>query len=192
MWIRVLIPVLLCLACALTPAEKKSDEATDEPATRTPAASPNGKIQFFLIIPDDNGLNGTPVGCGDSLVAIETQESLSGTLEQDIKTALDSLFALKTDSYGQSGFVTALATVNLMVQNVTVTGETAILNLGGSFTLTGVCDDARMQAQILSTLFQFPQLNAVSIYLNDDNMKQLFDMSGQVLTDVPYTREDLP
>lgn len=199
----LLIPfILLTLACALTPVEEETEPTAQNPSATTAnptntvgSGNTNGsgqKIQFYLIIVEDNGASGTPVGCNDSLIGVDAGQTTTGTLERDIKTALDALFSLKTESYGQSGFITALADMNLAVENVTLTNDSAIINMGGGFLLTGVCADARIEAQILATVFQFPQINEAFIYINNESMKQLFDMSGQVLEDTPYTREDLP
>jgi len=158
--------------------------ATDSPR-------PTDFVQFYLIIPEDNGQSGPAVGCGDSAVAVWRDRTVTGSLPDDIQASLEELFAIETEAYGQSGFTHSLYDADLTVQSVAVSGDTAAINLAGTLQLVGVCADARMEAQILLTVFQHPGFDSATITINERNLKQLFDASGTVGDDEPYRRSEV-
>lgn len=181
---------LLCLSlgCSLTSVD---DAPTDPDVAETMERFGSSNIRFYLIAPEDNGISGTPVGCGDSIVAVSAEKAVTGNLQNNLRAALESLFSLEEENYGRAGLITNLHTTNMQVESISVEGNSVTINLEGIFSLVGVCSDARMQAQILHTIFQFPQVNRAAVYINGENMKQLFDMRGVELDDAPYTRDDL-
>jgi hypothetical protein len=145
-----------------------------------------------LILPQDNGQSGPPVGCGDSAIAIWRDRTRTGSLEGDIQASLEELLSVKTATYGQSGYTHALYDADLIVQSVTVSSDTAlIVNLTGALQLVGTCADAQMEAQILLTVFQYPRVNSALITIDGRNIKQLFDTSGTVGDDEPYRRSEI-
>ncbi len=152
---------------------------------------PTDFVQFYLIIPEDNGQSGPAVGCGDSAVAVWRDRTVTGSLPDDIQASLEELFAIETEVYGKSGFTHSLYDADLTVQSVTVSGNTAVINLIGALQLVGVCADARMEAQILLTVFQYSGFNSALITIDGRNMKQLFDASGTVGDDEPYRRSEV-
>ncbi len=154
--------------------------------------APTDLIKFYLIIPGDNGQSGPPVGCGDSAIAVWRDRARTGSLEGDIQASLEELLSVKTATYGQSGYTHALYAADLIVQSVTVSGDTAlIVNLTGALQLVGTCADAQMEAQILLSVFQYPGVNSALITIEGKNIKQLFDTSGTVGDDEPYRRSEV-
>jgi LysM repeat protein len=159
------------------------------PGTVAPLETPVPQpIWFYLIMPDDNGQSGPPVGCGDSAVAVRSARSSTGSLEGDIRASLQELFSIRTPNYGQSGYAHSLHAANLAVQSVTVDGGRATIRLTGALPLIGTCADARMEAQIRLTVFQYGGFDSAMIILDGTNLRQLFDMSGTVGSDEPYRR----
>ena len=53
------------------------------------------------------------------------------------------------------------------------------------------CARARMEAQILHTVFQYPGVDSVMILLNGNAIKPLFDSDGQASKTNMYTRSDI-
>lgn len=153
-----------------------------------PATNP---AQYFLIAPDDNGASGTPVGCADSIIPVSSGSARTGVITTDIRASLEALFGIKTEFFGQSGLASALYNSTLTVQNVTVSGDQLIVDLSGGLQMVGTCSDARMQAQLLYTIFQYPGFNTARITIGGTNMKQLFDMSGDAPADAVYQRSDV-
>jgi heat shock protein HslJ/LysM repeat protein len=148
-------------------------------------------VKFYLILPEDNGQSGPPVGCGDSAVAVWRDRTRTGSLAGDIQASLEELFSIKTAAYGKSGYTHSLHDADLTVQNVTVDDSTVVIGLTGTLQLVGVCADARMEAQILLTVFQYPGFDSALITVDGANLKQLFDASGTVGDDEPYRRSEL-
>lgn len=137
------------------------------------AAATTDSVKIFLIAPDDNGVIGEKVGCGDSVVSVaRTIEPTSGPL----KAALDELFYLKDKDYGQSGLYNALYQSKISVDSVNIVNGKAEVRLSGSIISGGACDSPRIQAQIEETIKQFPTVKTFAIFLNgsEENYKKLF------------------
>src|SRR5262249_1525036 len=107
------------------------------------------------------------------------------------EAALTALFGVRNEVYGQSGLVSALWNSSLSVGSVTRNGDQVDIQLDGSLALVGVCADARMEAQIIRTVFQFPAINRARIMVRNQNLKQSFDGSGTLGADYVYTRAGL-
>jgi LysM repeat protein len=150
--------------------------------------SSNELVQIFLIIPEDNGASGLKVGCNDSAIAVWQDQEKTGNTATDLKASMEALFAIRTATYGQSGLVHSLDTTDVEVDNVTVEGDFATIEMSGDFLLIGTCGDARMQAQIFLTIFQYQDINRAFVTMNGVNLKQWFDMSGLTDDTDPYLR----
>ena len=116
---------------------------------------------FFLSLND-----GGPVGCGDSLVEVSTQIEKSQTVEAKISNALQKLFAQNDAYYGQSGLYNAFHQSNLDVGSVTIAAGAATVDLTGQWTVGGVCDEPRTEAQLEAAVLQFPGISSVTFTLN--------------------------
>jgi len=150
-----------------------------------------GSVRFYLILPDDAGRSGPAVGCGDSAVAVESDRLATGLAAGDVLVALEKLFSIKTMTYGDLAYAHSLYDTDVTVRNVIFSSAgTLDVYLDGSFPLIGTCADARMEAQILLTVFQHPGLERAMITVNGQNMKKMFDLSGTVGPSDPYTRTD--
>jgi len=152
---------------------------------QTPSPQP---IMIYLIIPEDDGRSGPPVGCGDSGVAVRRDRLATGSLERDIQASLEELFSIRTMNYGQSGYTHSLYSASLAVLGVAMDGDRALIRLGGTLPLIGLCADAQMEAQILLTIFQYPEISSAFVTLNGVNLRQVFDLSGTVGDDDQYSR----
>ena len=66
-----------------------------------PVSTPGQKfVQIFLIGLEDNGVTGTMVGCGDSVIPVQAEITPTQGV---LKAALEALLAIKDQYYGQSG-----------------------------------------------------------------------------------------
>jgi len=153
-------------------------------ATVTATTAP-GYVAVYLVLPEDGGASGLPIGCGDSLVSQQTAFPISGDPAADLRTALEAMFAIR----GGPPF-NAFESSPLTVQSVSVTGSHAAIQLGGPLLLSGTCADARMEAQLVLNVFRSPQINTARIEVDGRNLKVVFDLSGQIVLDEPYTRAD--
>jgi LysM repeat protein len=147
-------------------------------------------VEVYLILPGDGGQSGPAVGCGDSAISVWRDRKRTGALENDIRASLEELFSIRTPTVGPSGYTHSLHDADLAVESVTVGGDAATIVLTGTLLPVGTCADARMQAQILLTVFQYPGINSALVILDGRNVKQLFDVSGLVGEDEPYARSE--
>jgi hypothetical protein len=132
-------------------------------------------VSIFLIAMQDEGKSGPAVGCGDSAVAVTREIPATQGL---LRAALDELLSIHDQYYGESGLYNALWNSTLAVDSVTIDGDgTAHIALAGELILTGVCEDARIQAQLEQTALQFSTVKAVEITVNDVPLAEL--LSGQ-------------
>jgi len=132
------------------------------------------EARIFMIALNDNGASGKKIGCGDSLVPVTI------TLPDPnapLRGALDRLFAVRTQYYGQSGLYNALFRSDLHIVSVTITNSIAEIKLSGSLTLGGVCDAPRVQAQLEEIALQFSTVKQVNIFVNGKRLQDL--LSGK-------------
>mgnify|MGYP001160634931 CR=1 FL=1 len=138
--------------------------------------------RYMLILPNDNGATGIRVGCNDSAVPINSGLELTGITQSDIQTSLTALF---TATQIPATYMTSLPT-GLSVTNVSMNGDLATVTLTGNLISSGTCTDARIQGQIVLTIFSYTGVNRTYITLNGQNMRKLFDTSGLVGDADPY------
>jgi spore germination protein GerM len=93
-----------------------------------------------------------------------------------LRAALLQLLSIKDTSYGESGLYTALAQADLSLDEVSIENGEAVIKLSGDLSLGGVCDNPRVQAQLVETALQFPTVNKVSIFLNDEPLEEALSM----------------
>jgi hypothetical protein len=103
--------------------------------------------KVYLIALEDNGKSGPVVGCGDSLVAVELQ---TNSVQETLQLLLDN----HNQWYGQSGLYNALYPSNLSISRWEKIGDVLEIDLTGSLSLGGVCDNPRVKAQLAATIRQ--------------------------------------
>lgn len=124
--------------------------------------------QIYLIALEDGGRMGREIGCGDSVVPVQVElNPTSNVLEATLK----KLLALDSRRYGQQELYNALHRSDLQVANVTIRNGQALINLTGTVRLGGVCDNPRFQAQLEETALQFPAVDQVTIFINDQSLE---------------------
>jgi len=138
--------------------------------------------QYILVLAGDNGANGILLGCNDSAVAINSGLELTGVAQADIQTSLRALFTVTAIP---APYLTSLPS-GLTVGSVTVSGDLATVALSGSLLAVGTCGDARIQGQIVLTIFNYSGVNRALVTLNGQNLRKLFDTSGLIGDADPY------
>jgi len=132
-------------------------------------------VQMFLVAVGDNGQSGDLVGCGDSLVPVQIEIPPSQGV---LRASLGALLSLKDQYYGQSGLYNAMYQSDLQIESVTVTSGKAVINLTGTLTLGGECDNPRVAAQLEATARQFPTVTDVTIYINGKLLADALSLKG--------------
>jgi hypothetical protein len=141
-------------------------------STTAPGAT---SIKVFLIALNDNGVSGKKIGCNDSLVPVLVQ--IDPTLAV-LKASLNELFRLQGQMYyGSSGLYNSLYQSNLSIDSLNIVNREAIIQLKGTLTLGGVCDDPRAKAQLEEIALQFSTIDKASVFINEVPLNQL--LSGQ-------------
>jgi hypothetical protein len=146
--------------------------ATQVGPTATPVPQ-MGKI--YLIAVGDNGLSGQIVGCGDSVIAVDVE--IQPTKEV-LRASLEKLLSLKEQYNGQSGLYNALYQSDLHLESISLDNGKAVINLSGTLTLGGVCDNPRVEAQLMSTVLQFSTVREASIFINGKPLKEALSLKG--------------
>lgn len=130
-------------------------------------------VEIALIALEDDGASGKQIGCGDSVVLVDQEIQKT---QAPLRAALLQLLSIKDTSYGESGLYTALAQADLSLDEVGIENGEAVIKLSGDLSLGGVCDNPRVQAQLVETALQFPTVNKVSIFLNDEPLEEALSM----------------
>lgn len=168
----------LPLTATHLPTVTRLPTATKTPLspTRAPTAAIPGRqfVTLYLIALGDNGKSGPLVGCGDS--AIPVQVELIPQTNGVLLASLQKLLAIKTRFYGQSGLYDALYQSTLTVQDVTLLNGAAVIHLTGTLTLGGVCDNPRVEAQLMQTARQFSTVKTVFIFINGLTLQQALSL----------------
>ena len=127
-------------------------------------------VKFFLVAINDNGVSGKLIGCGDSLLPV-TQEipPTQGVL----RAALEALLALQQQYYGQTGLYNALYQSKLTIEDLRIENGKATIRLTGQLLLGGVCDNPRVEAQLVETAMQFSTVKEVAIFINGKPLKDV-------------------
>jgi hypothetical protein len=186
---RYLISLLLLVlaACNMTTENPPTDVViATEPQTSTSA--PQGFVSYWMgsdqAINDDSVL----VGCQTYVSPIASTIPLS-TPEENIRNSLELMFTTESVEGQRNVWGDDL---DLAVNSLTIENGLATIQIAGMMMLRGTCADAEMEAQLLLAVFAEPSVESALIMLNETNMRQSFDMSGNAPIDFHYTRENIP
>ncbi len=120
-------------------------------------------VDIYLIALGDAGQTGSEIGCGDSAVPVPVQIPPT---EGVLRAAMQQLLSIDQQYYGQSGLYNALYQSNLNIDNISIDNGVASISLSGSLVLGGVCDNPRVEAQLVQTATQFSTVQSAEIYIN--------------------------
>lgn len=160
-WIYATLPVVSIDDVAI-PNRNKPMQALDE----------KNLIKVFYIILNDEGKMGQTVGCGDSVVGIYKEIPATTT---PLSVALSLLFSDKneTATSTRGELFNAVAKSNLKIKKIQMKSATSTdVYLAGSISSGGVCDNPRIQAQILNTAQQFGGIQKVNVFINNKTLEE--------------------
>lgn len=129
------------------------------------------------------------IGCESYITPIETSEPRTTNPETNIERALTVLFSANSQDpyrnhWNQGGF--AVESVSLSANG------TLEVHISGDFLLQGTCTDPEIVAQILLIVFTEPEVEAALIYVGDENLRQISDMSGLSGPNSVFTEDNIP
>lgn len=150
-------------------------------AGQAPAAGVNEAVDglfrrtnIHLIALGDNGQSGPLIGCQDSAVPVVVE--IEPTVAP-MTAAIRLLLAEKDQFYGQSGLYNVFYQSDLRLDGINLVDGQATIALSGSLTLSGVCDNPRVLAQLEQTALQYSTVDSVDITLNGRPLETV--LSGQ-------------
>jgi hypothetical protein len=130
--------------------------------SETPTATPTNPGIYYILIAKDTG---GPYGCGDSLIRYYPGVWVKGDMSDDIKGALNALFANHNEYI--DGLYNPIFKSDLKAKSVDEVSGEVIVRLAGNFVRPkDNCESQRMHAQIWYTVSQFSPTRAI-IYLNN-------------------------
>lgn len=175
-WALVIIGVVLLVAyyaetdTAEAPLQEVMELATSTPEVivmETPVYRGVSTIRVpFVEVGALSGATSTDVvGCGDRLVFVTSEVEKT---TQPLNASYRALFAASTTvPSGDIALSNEIANqADLSFVKATLQGATASVYLEGEL-VSNECADARVKAQIEATATQFPNINEVKTYLND-------------------------
>ena len=177
--IFILSALVLLTACQRSP--NLPSKPTTLPAETAEEVS---SIDLALIALGDGTIVSGPqfIGCGDTIQLVESSSLKHKTTDEElIQAALGALFQVESSTYGESGLYNALYQSELSVNSVTLSDDkkTVMVALTGTIASGGICDDPRIEAQILETIkANSPEEANVSVTIDGKDLHEYFDMSG--------------
>lgn len=138
----------------------------------------SGNIQLYFVRLEDNGQSGELIGCGDSLVAVESDLTVGDDIANNLRLAYRALFEADPADLDEQGLYTAFTNADLRLESVSFNNGSAIVRLFGDYTLSGECDAPRVEAQLERIAQQFDEVNEVEIYLNDEILSDALSLEG--------------
>ncbi len=167
----VLLTLAACAAPTLPPISAPTEVS---PPTAEATAPPTvDRVQIYLIALEDAGKSGPAVGCGDSAIAVEVPVEPTAA---PLQAAFTALLSIKEQFYGQSGLYNALYQSDLHVEQATVENGVATVYLAGTMMLGGECDNPRVEAQLLQTALQFPDVSEAHIFVNGASLEEALSL----------------
>jgi hypothetical protein len=151
----------------------------DRPAgteTNQRAAEVTEQVRVFLIAPQDGGVLGQRVGCGDSAVPVEVKLPRA---EPALYGALHALLGKRSRNDQASGYYNALYASPLELQRIERVGGEARIHLTGYLEVGDSCDGQRALAQLTETALQFQDVQRVQLWLDGKPLRDLLFKTGK-------------
>jgi spore germination protein GerM len=142
----------------------------------TPTGVPGQLTKIFLIALEDAGKSGPAVGCGDSVVGVDTGLSPAANPTDALHSALESLLSAGDKYASSAGLYNALKTASLNIDSAVIENGNATVQLSGILQLGGECDNPRVEAQLVQTVQQFVPTGQANIFLNGKPLKEALSL----------------
>lgn len=170
---------------APTPSSSSTLPSSSPTSTNTPSSTPGTQsssaapstakettaaLTIFYVAVDDQGKAGPKIGCGDSLVATE---SAPETFTNQVEASLKMLLNDKSSEHGQSGLVNALAASDLRYRDSTISGDEVAVDLSGTVSSGGTCDDPRIIEQLKYTAMTAAGVGSARILIDGIDIEKI-------------------
>ncbi|GEM_PF-2221979 len=136
--------------------------------------------EVWWIVQGD-GVNGFPVGCGDSLLSqqsgIPTDLGIQGKLVQGLQHLTDD------NNIGvgiaERGWWNPMSQTNLTLDEISIAKTHLVLRLIGDVPRVSACADAQLEAQIALNAMALTNTRIATIFINEQNMRDYFSTAGE-------------
>lgn len=157
-----------------TSAYSGTGSASSGPAVPpSTAAAVTAPVTLYYVAFADNGAAGPMIGCGDSIVATT---SAPLTYTNKLQAAMNALLANHSAEVGQSGLNNTLWQSSLALEDASIAGSVATVNLSGQFVQGGECDTPRIIAQLRQTATAASGAATVNININGIPLEQALSL----------------
>ena len=131
-------------------------EAPKNPPISMEADPTPPQFKMFFITPDKVSRNGQKIGCGDGIISEPVfLDQKFETINDKLTGAYNQLLNYKDSPVPGEGEMNALANSTLKLDSVDFKDGKATINISGQLSLGGVCDNPRVEAQLMTTGLQF-------------------------------------
>ena len=141
---------------------------------------PPAAAQLYFVDVGDTRNTGQLFGCQDSMAGVPVQLADADTPELLVTRALEGLLGYEFPMYGETGFRNALSSSRLVVDSVEIDDGAATVELSGTVSVAGVCDEPRFVQQLIDTVVQFDGVDTAQIFVNGTPLEELFDQTGDM------------
>lgn len=143
------VALMGCAAGDEAPSESPSPPATTATASPSPSPAPEAApLTLYYVVLGDEGASGELLGCGDSIVAFETEPVAT---DDPLAASMERLLADSERELGESGLYSAIPGGTLSYVGGDVVAGTVTVELTGSPAPAGVCDNPRIETQLKRT-----------------------------------------
>lgn len=132
-----------------TPLQDSPAPFSSAPAgARSSTSATSASLTLFYVAVGDAGKSGPEIGCGDSIVATETGPK---EFTNQVEASVAALLANDAEELGSSGLRNALTASDLEYVSSMVDGDVVTVQLNGTVSSSGTCDDPRIVEQLKYT-----------------------------------------
>lgn len=151
--------------------ETKNDPSSNIETPANPAeAQAHVKLKTYYVALSKGDTLGKEIGCGDSLVAIESKPVVSSDVVGD---AMKLLLENHDMTVGKDGLYNALYQSDLDYGSSDMSGDTVKVALTGTLVQGGTCDSPRIKAQLEETAMIASGAKKAEITLNDTPLDEV-------------------
>lgn len=159
---------------AQTPSSAESDQASptgsSAPSSPSSAAATTAALTLFYVAVGDAGQSGPEIGCGDSLVATQTGPE---EFTNQVEASMAALLADDNEELGGSGLRNALAASDLEYVTSLVDGDVVTVELEGTVSSGGTCDDPRIIEQLKYTAMTAAGTGEAEILVEGEKIEEV-------------------
>lgn len=151
-------------------SEKASPTGSSAPSAPSSAAATTAALTLFYVAVGDAGQSGPEIGCGDSLVATQTGPE---EFTNQVEASMAALLADDNEELGGSGLRNAVAASDLEYVTSLVDGDVVTVELEGTVSSGGTCDDPRIIEQLKYTAMTAAGTGEAEILVEGEKIEEV-------------------